>query len=301
MLLKWQYRGAPVNLQKFLVQQGLSMAQLTRLKYHGGAIYVNHKQRKTAFTIRAGDVVRVVMAPEIPADAVVATPGSVDIVYEDRDLLVVNKPAGTASIPAANKADDSMANFVKYYLQQTNAESTSIHVVTRLDRDTSGLMIFAKHSFAHTLMDRQLHSKALDKQYLAVSSGPVPLTAHGWFIMKLGLSSDFYMRRAVTPDGKHSVTEYRVLAQNGPYALTRVYLHTGRTHQIRVHFASTGRPLVGDSLYGGEMLMGRQALHCSDLYIEHPFTGEQLHLHALLTADMTQVVTRLGLQAADTV
>ncbi len=271
------------------------MAQLTRLKYHGGAIYVNHKQRKTAFTIRRGDVVRVVMAPEIPADAVVATPGPVDIVYEDRDLLVVNKPAGTASIPAANRADDSMANFVKYYLQQSGAESTSIHVVTRLDRDTSGLMIFAKHSFAHTLMDRQLHTRTLDKQYLAVSSGRVPLMKHGWIVLPLGLSDDFYMRRAVVPNGKKSVTEYETLAQRGNYALTRVFLHTGRTHQIRVHFASIGRPLVGDSLYGGEMLLGRQALHCSDLYIQHPFTGEKLHLHAPLTRDMQALVTKLQL------
>lgn len=295
MLLKWVYQGAPVRLQKFLIQEGLSMAQLTRLKYHGGAIYVNHKQRKTAFTIRRGDVVRVVMAPEIPADAVVATPGPVDIVYEDRDLLVVNKPAGTASIPAANRADDSMANFVKYYLQQSGAESTSIHVVTRLDRDTSGLMIFAKHSFAHTLMDRQLHTRTLDKQYIAVSSGRVPLMKHGWIVLPLGLSDDFYMRRAVVPNGKKSVTEYETLAQRGNYALTRVFLHTGRTHQIRVHFASIGRPLVGDSLYGGEMLLGRQALHCSDLYIQHPFTGAKLHLHAPLTRDMQALVTKLQL------
>ncbi len=297
MLLKWHYQGDPVRLQKFLVQQGLSMAQLTRLKYHGGAIYVNHKQRKTAFMIHAGDVVRVVMAPEIPADAVVATPGPVEIIYEDRDLLVVNKPAGTASIPAANKADDSMANYVKAYLQQSHAESTSIHVVTRLDRDTSGLMIFAKHSFAHTLLDRQLHTRSLDKQYIAISSGDVPLTMHGWMMLRLGLSEDFYMRRAVVPDGKKSVTEYRVLAQNGRYAMTRVYLHTGRTHQIRVHFSAIGRPLVGDSLYGGEMLMSRQALHCSDLNIEHPFTGEMLHLHAPLTPDMADVALRLGLSA----
>ena len=297
MLLKWIVQDErPVRLQKFLVQQGMSMAQMTRLKFHGGAIFVNHKQRKSAFTLHQGDVVRVLMAPEVPADAVVATPGPVDIVYEDRDLLVVNKPAGTASIPAANRADDSMANFVKYYLQQSGAESTSIHVVTRLDRDTSGLMIFAKHSFAHTLLDRQLHSKSLDKQYLAISSGPVPLMHHGWLVLRLGLSSDFYMRRAVTPDGKKSVTEYRTLAQTGSYALTRVYLHTGRTHQIRVHFASIGRPLVGDSLYGGEMLLERQALHCSDLYIKHPFTGEDLHLHAPLTSDMQQLQEQLGLK-----
>lgn len=295
MLLKWQYGGPPIVLQKFLLHEGLSLMQLKRMKYRGGSVYVNHRQRNTSYTVRAGDVIRVFMAPEKPADAVVATPGPIDIVYEDRDLLVVNKPAGIASIPAVNKADDSMANFVKYYLQRTGAESTSIHVVTRLDRDTSGIMLFAKHSFAHTLLDRQLHTRSMDKQYLALSGGPVPLSPHGWFIMRLGLSSEFYMRRAVVPDGKKSVTEYRVLAQKGKYALTRVYLHTGRTHQIRVHFAAVNRPLLGDSLYGGEMLMARQALHCSDLFLRHPFTGEDLHLHAPLPADMAAAVAKAGL------
>lgn len=296
MLLKWQYRGEPIVLQKFLLQQGLSLMQLKRMKYRGGSVYVNHRQRHTAYTIRPGDVIRVFMAPEKPADAVVSTPGPIDIVYEDRDLLVVNKPAGVASIPAANKADDSMANFVKAYLERTGAESTSIHVVTRLDRDTSGIMLFAKHSFAHTLLDRQLHTRSMDKQYLALSSGPVPLSPHGWLIMRLGLSSEFYMRRAVVPDGKKSVTEYRVLDQRGQYALTRVYLHTGRTHQIRVHFAAIGRPLVGDSLYNGEMRLARQALHCSDLYLEHPFSGEKLHLHAPMPVDMATAVAAVGLK-----
>jgi 23S rRNA pseudouridine1911/1915/1917 synthase len=295
MWLKWRYQGQPLRLQKFLLQEGLSLGQLKRLKYHGGAVFVNHKQRNTTFLIKPGDIVRVLMAPEIPADAVVATPGELDIVYEDRDLLVVNKPAGIASIPAANKADDSMANFVKYYLQRSGAESTAIHVVTRLDRDTSGIMLFAKHSFAHTLLDRQLHTRSMDKQYLALSAGPVALSQHGWLIMRLGLSSEFYMRRAVTLDGKKSVTEYRTLAQRGPYALTRVFLHTGRTHQIRVHFAAIGRPLVGDSLYGGEDRMPRQALHCSDLFLKHPFTGELLHLHAQLPTDMAAVCAQLGL------
>ena len=298
MLLKWHYHGEPVRLQKFLLKDGgMSMMALTRLKHHGGAVYVNHRQRNSAYTLHDGDVVRALMAPEVPADSVVAMPGPLDIIYEDRDILVVNKPAGVASIPAVNKKSASMANYVKYYLQQSGAESTAIHVVTRLDRDTSGLMLFAKHSFAHTLLGRQLHTQSMDKQYLALSVGQVPLTAHGWLMMPIGLSSEFYMRRAARPDGKPSVTEYRTLSQNAPYALTRVYLHTGRTHQIRVHFAAIGRPLVGDSLYGGEMLMARQALHCADLFMKQPFSGEQLHLHAPLPADMAQVCQQLNLHA----
>lgn len=296
MLLKWYYHGAPQRLQHFMIGQGFSSAQLTRLKFHGGSVYVNHRERKTTYMLHDGDIVRVIMAPEVPADAVVATPGAIDIVYEDRDLLIVNKPAGTASIPAANKRPDSMANYVKAYLQSSHAESTAVHVVTRLDRDTSGLMIFAKHSFAHTLLDRQLHTPDLSKQYLALSSGPVPMAARGWIVLRLGLADSFYMRRAVVPNGKISATEYQTLRQKGRYSLSRVYLHTGRTHQIRVHFAAIGRPLLGDSLYGGELPTGRQALHCSDLTVRQPFTGELLHLHAPLPADMRALMGRVGLE-----
>lgn len=258
------------------------------MKYHGGMVFVNHRQRNTTYKIRRGDAVFLRLPPEQPADSVVATPGPIDIVFEDRDLLIVNKPAGTASIPAANHQPDSMANFVKHYLQVTHAESTAVHVVTRLDRDTSGLMIFAKHSMAHSLLDRQLHSPQMRKEYYAISGGNEPLAAHGWMVMRLGLSSEFYMRRAVTLDGKKSATEYWTLAQHGRWALSRVLLHTGRTHQIRVHFAAINRPLVGDDLYGGAPGVGRQALHCAALTLRHPYTGATLRLTAPMPDDMRQ-------------
>lgn len=286
MDFKWDYQGPRQSLQKFLRQEGFSLTLMSKMKYHGGMVFVNHRQRNTTYQIRRGDAVFLRLPPEHPADSVVATPGPIDVVFEDRDLLIVNKPAGTASIPAANRQPDSMANFVKYYLQTTGVESTAVHVVTRLDRDTSGLMIFAKHSMAHSLLDRQLHSPSMRKEYLAISSGDEPLAAHGWMIMRLGLSDEFYMRRAVTPAGKKSVTEYWTLAQSGRFALSRVLLHTGRTHQIRVHFAAINRPLVGDELYGGGAGVGRQALHCAALTLRHPYTGVTLRLTAPMPADM---------------
>nr|WP_241865036.1 RluA family pseudouridine synthase [Lacticaseibacillus kribbianus] len=277
--------------------QGLSSIQLKRMKYRNGFVFVNHRQRTTDFRLRPGDVVRIQLAPEVPVDTVVPTPGPLDIVYEDPYLLVVNKPAGVASIPDAAKGNDSMANFVKAYLQASGAESATIHVVTRLDRDTSGLMLFAKHGFVHSLLDRQLHSKDLIKHYLAVVQGAAALPPHGWLVLPIGRTQEFYMKRGVVVGGKPSVTEYRVLDRTDRAATVLVALHTGRTHQIRVHFAAIGHPLCGDNLYGGDRtLIGRQALHCATLDFWHPLLHTKLHLTAALPSDMVSLGDKLGMR-----
>ncbi len=152
-------RGTAAQIGGFLKQQGFSRAQLKKLRYQGGFIFVNKRQRHTAYPLRNGDRILVQTAPEQAAASVVPYEHEFPICYEDDDYLVVNKPAGVASIPAVGRRNDSMANMVKAYLIKTHAESQAVHVVTRLDRDTSGLMVFAKHSLAHSLLDRQLHSE----------------------------------------------------------------------------------------------------------------------------------------------
>ncbi|WP_125704077.1 RluA family pseudouridine synthase [Lacticaseibacillus daqingensis] len=298
MRFEWTYHGTPLKLQNFLQRQGVSRAQLKRVKFHGGAVFVNRRQRNTAFQLQDGDAVLLQMAPEVPVDTVVPYRAPLTVVYEDDYLLVVNKPAGVASIPDAAKGNDSMANIVKAYLADTHAESTAIHVVTRLDRDTSGLMLFAKHGFVHSLLDRQLHSDDLQKQYLALCTNPAPLPPHGWLCLRIGRTAEFYMKRGVTPQGKVSVTEYQLVAQSSQAALVRVTLHTGRTHQIRVHFAAVGHPLFGDDLYGGPLTgIKRQALHCADLQFWHPLLHQTLHLTAPLPADMVSLGHAVGVCA----
>lgn len=296
MRFAWTYSGPGEELQHFLRQQGLSRAQLKKLHYHGGFVFVNQRERHSRFLLHTGDQVLIQLAPEIPADTVKPFPAPIQVVYEDPHYLIVNKPAGSASIPDAAKGDDSMANRVKAYLAETHAESTAIHVVTRLDRDTSGLMLFAKHSFAHSLIDRQLHSPLMQKTYLAVISGNRPLPPHGWLILPVGRTQEFYMKRGVVPGGKHAVTEYWQLSHNAQGALVRVRLHTGRTHQIRVHFAAIGHPLYGDDLYGGPLVgIERQALHCAGLSFWHPFLQKQIEVAAPLPPDMTALVHQLQL------
>lgn len=295
MRFKWTYQGPRLTLQTFLQHQGFSLAQLKQLKFHGGLVFVNKKQRHTAFTLRPGDVIFLQTAPEVPADSVVPFSAPLAIAYEDEYVLVVNKPAGVPSIPDVGKSPDTMANRVKAYLIATHAESTAVHVVTRLDRDTSGLMLFAKSGLIHSLLDTQLHTDALQKDYLAVVSGTGQLPKHGWLVLPIGRSQAFYMKRQVAATGKQSVTEFETLRQTERAAVVRVQLHTGRTHQIRVHFAAIGHPLFGDDLYGGPSGMGRQALHCVSLRFWHPIFKKPVALTAPVPEDMLSLEDELGL------
>ncbi|MFD1484025.1 RluA family pseudouridine synthase [Lacticaseibacillus baoqingensis] len=296
MRLQWTYQAAPAKVGTFLRQMGLSRAQIKRMKFHGGQLLVNQRERHTNYLLHPGDQVIMVLAPDTVSDQVLPYSAPLDIVYEDEWYLVVNKPAGSASIPDVAKSPDTMANRVKAYLIAQNAESTAIHVVTRLDRDTSGLILFAKHSVAHSLIDAQLHTERFVKHYVALVSGTQPLPAHGWIILKLGRTTDFYMHRGVTANGKPSVTEYQVQAQTPQAARVWVTLHTGRTHQIRAHFAALAHPLYGDDLYGGPLVgIQRQALHCAALDFWHPLRQEMIHLTAPLPVDMQTLATTLGL------
>ncbi|WP_461215223.1 RluA family pseudouridine synthase [Lacticaseibacillus sp. GG6-2] len=292
MRLAWTYTDAvPVKLYAFLRALGLARAQIKRVKFHGGAIFVNEQPEHTNFIVHQGDRVVVELAPDVESDNVIPYPAPIAIVYEDEHFLVVNKPAGSASIPDVAKSPDTMANRVKAYLQATNAPSAAIHVVTRLDRDTSGLMLFAKHSLAHSLIDAQLHTDKMVKRYIALIAAGRSLAPHGWLVLRLGRTTDFYMHRGVVLDGKVSVTEYQIQRRIGDMLQVLVTLHTGRTHQIRAHFAAIGHPLYGDDLYGGQLGgIDRQALHCAELTFWHPFLQRQIHLTAPLPPDMQALI-----------
>lgn len=281
------------SLGKFLHQQGVSKTLLAKAKFHGGAIYVNHRQRNSNYPIKAGDQITVALAPERDATHIIPVFRPLEILYEDAHFLIVNKPAGLPSIPSRNYNDDSVANRVKAHLIQIQHESRAVHVITRLDQDTSGVMLFAKHSFAHALMAKQLHSKALEKTYLAIAKGQLQPTT-GLIDAPIGRVSEYSMKRQVQTGGKASQTRYWLLQQYAQGALVRLSLLTGRTHQIRVHLDWLGHPLFGDQLYGPkDTFLPRQALHCARLRFVHPFTGQTVDCGAPLPQDMQRLLTTL--------
>lgn len=294
MKFEWQYQGdIGCVLRNFLRQHGLSRSQLAKVKFAGGVIMVNGHEVHTNFNLVQNDVVTIQLAPEVAVEHVIPVKGDLRVVYEDDHFLVVDKPAFVASLPAPQHPHNTMANFVKQYLIDQKAESQVVHVVTRLDRDTSGLMMFTKHGFAHSLIDKQLQSKELQKTYVAIASGDMrsDLPQHAWIDRPIKRSDDFYMRRVVGPGGKRSLTEFWQVAHGDDATLVKLQLLTGRTHQIRVHFKSINHPLIGDNLYGtADQLLPRQALHCRQLQFYHPFEERVITVKSPLPDDFRAVL-----------
>jgi len=278
------------TIRKFLVQHKFSSSQLHNIKNKGGLIFVNHKQRHFDFKIKTGDQILVVMSVDEPSDLIVPMKGAVDIIYEDSYLLVVNKPPGIASLPAKAMDSKTMANVVKSYLIDKK-EISSIHLVTRLDRNTSGLMVFAKTSYAHSLLDQILHTEDFQKFYLAMVYGQLQ-PAEGMIDLPIGIDPQaFYMRNIDYQTGKESRTVYKTVEKYANASLLKLKLLTGRTHQIRVHLTAVGHPIIGDDMYSKKIdpRMKRQALHCYRLNIIHPVTKELLKLKAPLPKDMVML------------
>lgn len=293
--MQFQYiyeKTAGQQLKYFLKEQGISKGLLAKIKFQGGQIAVNGQIENVLYQLKAQDVVQITIPDEGEHETVLLDETPIDIVYEDAHLLVVNKPANVASIPAQYHPNGTMANRVKAYYKQQNYANQVIHVVTRLDRDTSGLMVFAKHGFAHAKLDVQLRNKQFVKRYQALVTGNIAqLQNHALIDLPIARDYDSLLKRKIDDSGKQAKTEYWLEKRNQELALVDIQLHTGRTHQIRVHFAAIGCPLRGDELYGGlvDETMNRQALHCYELQFTHPFTQKALHFIQALPQDMADL------------
>ena len=216
----------------------------------------------------------------------VPTPGPLDIVYEDGDLLVLNKAPGVLVHPGPGHYSDTLCNYIAWYYKKAGI-SADVHPVQRLDKGTSGLLVVAKHPHAQEVLKEQLHTPQFRRTYLAVCEG-APQPPAGLIDAPLGPRDGSLVEQEVRPDGKAARTRYETLWTDGACSLLRLELDTGRTHQIRVHMAYLGHPLVGDFLYGREApeLIPRPALHSWQVTFRHPITAEELTFTAPLPRDM---------------
>ena len=246
----------------------------------------------------AGQVLSVLVGDTEGEIGLTPTPGDLPIVYEDGDLLLLDKPAGRPVHPGPGHFDDTIGNLLTYYYKKTG-QTVKFRPVNRLDRGTSGLMCAAKHAHAHERLKEQLHSSAFRRIYLAVCDG-VPPEEAGTVDAPIGRAEGSLLAREVRPDGAPARTRYQVLGRHQGRSLLRLELDTGRTHQIRVHMAWLGCPLTGDFLYGTEdrALIGRTALHSAGLSLIHPVTGAPVIRTSLLPADMAALIGPLALEAA---
>jgi len=277
------------RVDKILFSHGLSTSAVRRAKRRPHGLLLDGEDIYTSYPVRAGQVVSILCDDKAPS-GIVPSDGAVDILYEDDDLLVVDKPAHLAVHPCAGSWDDSLgARLVNYY-HKIGLEA-DFHPVHRLDKGTSGLMVVAKHPAAQHALTAALHSGGFLREYLAVCEG-CPSPAAGVVDAPLGRTDESYIRQCVRPDGKPARTHYEVAETTPRFSLLRLVLETGRTHQIRVHMAYIGHPLAGDFLYGTEDpdLITRPALHSARLELCQPFTGEKLTFSSPLPEDMARLM-----------
>lgn len=258
-------QGANMRLDEFFYSQKISK-KLVKDSRNRGSILVNGEPRFLSSRVTYGDLVEIIFPEEeshvVPIDI------DFEIIYEDEALLVVNKPADLATIPNRRYYTSSLANGIMYYYQQHDIKS-AIHFVNRLDKDTSGLLLVAKSRYVHDYYSRDI--KQVKRVYHALVEGH---PGEGTIDAPIGHAPDHATKRMISEDGVRAVTHYRTLQEIGDQALVECILETGRTHQIRVHMASIGHPLVGDALYGHE---GRFYLESVSISFIHAITKEEMH------------------------
>lgn len=273
-------------LRDYLHQEiGLSRNMVKRLKFDGGKILVNQKLVGVRTILETGDQIELIFSPEKRSPSLIPQAIDLDIVYEDDFLIILNKQAKKIVIPSMADQSGTIANGLINYYDQHGMDYT-VHIVTRLDRDTSGLMLIAKQQFSHS----SFRNISIDRHYKAIVAGRLP-DKEGTIDAPIGRNPDSIITRMVTDDGKPSVTHYQVSQMLDQATVVDVQLETGRTHQIRVHFAHLDCPLLGDSLYGGPVdRIDRQALHCVSLAFTHPITKEELSFEVDLPADLRELL-----------
>ncbi|MDU4937175.1 MAG: RluA family pseudouridine synthase [Clostridium sp.] len=289
-----EYEGA--TIREFLKEDlGLS-SRLIRRSAIEKRILVNKKEVRMRYIVHSGDLVQINLQSD-ESQNITPEKMDLDIVYEDEDILVVNKKPYMVVHPTKSYQSGTLANGVLFYFKETN-QNCIVRLVSRLDMNTSGLIIIAKNQFAHMALSKEMEGNNLEKRYLAI--------VHGNLKEKEGTidapiyrpdGEEFGTMRIVDERGQRSITHYKVIESFKDADLVECLLETGRTHQIRVHMKHLGHPIYGDTLYGfegDEELIPRQALHAYGLDFKSPKTKETLSLRAKLPDDMESLLKKVG-------
>ena len=287
---------AGVRLDKFV---GERCSELSRTHAQqliaDGFITVNGKAVKSSLKLAPGDKVDITIPPESPSTL---EPENIplNIIYEDSDLLVIDKPAGLAVHPAPGTPAHTLVNAVLSYLPGLAADADSLRpgIVHRLDKDTSGLILVAKNRVAQANLSEQFKSRAVSKAYLVLVKGKLT-PEKGIIEADIGRDPRNRQRMAVVASGREARTDYRVIKYYGNYSLLEIKPETGRTHQIRVHLAAIGFPVVGDTTYGYKSPhLSRQFLHASKIGFRLPSTGQYVEFESPLPPDLEKALMEIG-------
>lgn len=277
------------TIQKYLKSKGFSSTVIRHLKETANGIQTNGVWARVHEPLKAGDVLILHLTEEESSENIVSTPLPLHIVYEDQDLLVINKSAGTPIHPSQGNYDNTLANACAYYFEQ-KGEPFTYRCINRLDRDTTGLLILARHAYSASLLSSMVAKREIHREYRAIVTGLLP--EEGTVEAPIARVDGSTIEREVNFEtGEFARTHYKRLAYKNGYSLASLKLETGRTHQIRVHMNYIGHPLPGDFLYHPDYsVINRQALHSYRLTFTHPVTGVLMDFTAPLPQDMSWIL-----------
>lgn len=282
------------RISQYLRHLGYSSQNLTELKKMPDSILLNGTPCFLNRPLAPGDVLTVHIQETESSPQIVPVELPLSIVYEDEDILVVDKAAGMPIHPSMNNYRNSLANGLAWYFQQQD-KPFIFRCTNRLDRDTSGLSVISKHMVSSSILSAAVSRREIHREYVAIVAGHVT-PQNGRIDAPLGRKDGSIIERTVDFEhGESAVTNYRVLQYLKDHTVVALKLETGRTHQIRIHMKYLGFPLIGDYLYNPDMrYIQRQALHSAKLSFRHPMTGELMQFEAPLPADMQHVIDELS-------
>ena len=268
---------------KYLLRNhmGLSAALVKRLKNTSGGILLDGESVYVDRQVTRGQVLELNIV-DTASDNIEPKDIPLDSIYEDEDIIALNKPRAMPTHPSQNHHDDTLANGVMYYFRECDF---TFRVITRLDRDTSGVVLVAKNSLSAQILSDDIKNKKILKEYIAVVNG-VPTPSEGTVCAPIKRAEGSTILRCVARDGKEAVSEYTLEKTSGDISLVRLRPLTGRTHQLRVHMSHIGTPIYGDDLYGAPQVGEATRLHCASVSFEHPVTKIPLTLTAPVPEDI---------------
>lgn len=291
MILKYIVKETDkyINLKDLLKNYfEISDRLLVKLK-HSQKLFINGVSVPVNAPLNVNDLISVCIDFVEDNSNIVPIKMDLKIIYEDDAFLVINKPAGMPVHPSQDHFEDSLSNGIKLYFDKIGLQKM-IRPINRLDKDTSGLVVFAKNEYVQECLVKQMKSKQFTKEYIAICNGVIE-NQSGTINAPISRKSDSIIERCINPNGDISITHFEVLETTRNYSVVKCLLETGRTHQIRVHMAYIGHPLLGDTLYGfASPLISRQALHAYKIKFTHPINKNILEFSASIPKDFENLI-----------
>ena len=276
-----QYKTVKDVLKKYFFVSDRLLLKLKR----NNKIFINHQIAFPHTSLKSNDEIVADISFEETSKNIVPTEMDLEIVFEDKTMLILNKPASIPIHPSMAHFTDSLSNGVQYYFMQNHIK-TKIRPVNRLDKDTSGLVIFAKNEYVQENLSRQMQHHTFEKNYQAILTGNLS-QKNGTIDAPIRRKESSIIEREVNPNGQKAITHFQLIQNFENYCFVEFKLETGRTHQIRVHSQYIGHPILGDTLYGSvSSLISRQALHAYKIAFLHPLTNQKMQFEISLPHDM---------------